>query len=136
MQTCTHAKNRVDTIRADTNITLARVVSAVCGQSARRRLAAVVCGESAPQQLSAMALGSWRRQIPQRDVALAGQFPAHHATRMAGALEWADVLGRQSGDMEQHLQAWRAPMAAQRAQLVGIPGVSAITARDLRAESG
>ena len=38
--------------------------------------------------------------------------------------------------MEQHLQALLAPMASQREQLVGMPGVSAITARDLIAESG
>jgi transposase len=87
VQTRTHAKNRVYKILEDTNITLASVVSEVCGKSARRMLEALVAGERDAAKLSAMALGSVRRQMPQREVALAGQCTAHHATRIAGALE-------------------------------------------------
>jgi transposase len=51
-------------------------------------------------------------------------------------VELVDVLGRQIAAMDQQRQALRAPMASQLAQLVSLPGVSAITARDLRAEMG
>jgi hypothetical protein len=50
-------------------------------------LEALVAGERDTAKLSALALGSVRRKIPQLEVALAGQCTAHHATRIAGALE-------------------------------------------------
>jgi transposase len=136
VQTCTQAKNRVYKILEDTNIKLASVVSDVFGKSARRMLAALVAGDRDPVTLSAMALGSLRRKIPQLEVALAGRFTEHHAKLIAGALELVDVLGRQIGEMDQQLHAWLAPMGPQLEHLVSIPGVSAITARDLIAEIG
>jgi hypothetical protein len=54
----THATNRIDTRREDTNITLASVVSEVCGKSARRMLEALGAGARDPAKLSAMALGT------------------------------------------------------------------------------
>ena len=87
-------------------------------------------------QLVAMALGSVRRKMPQLEVALEGPLTAHHATRIAGALELVDVLGRQLGEMEQQLQALRGPMAPQLEQLDSIPGVNEVTARDILAEMG
>ena len=136
MQTRTQAKNRGYKIWDDTNITLASVGSAVFGKSARRLLAALVAGESDATKLSGMALGSVRRKIPQLEVALAGQCTAHHAPRMAGALEWVDGLGRQMGEMDQQRQGLLGPMAPQLAQLDSLPGVNAITAHDMLAELG
>jgi transposase len=136
VQTRTQAKHRVYKMLEDTKITLARVVSEVLGKRARRMLEALVAGARDAAQLSGMALGSWRRQMPQRAVALAGQLTAHHATLMAGALELVDVLGRQSVDMDQQRQAWLGPMAPQLEQLDSLPGVNAITARAMLAEIG
>jgi transposase len=136
VQTRTQAKNRVDKMLADTNITLARVVSDGFGKSARRLWEALGAGERDAAKLSVMALGSVRRKMPQLAVALAGPCTAHHATRMAGALELVDVLGRQLGDMDQQRQALRGPMAPQLEQLDRLPGVHAITARAMLAELG
>ena len=136
MQTRTHVTNRVYTLLEDTNSTWARVVSDVCGKRARRMLEAFMGGERDPQTLSVLARGSFRRKSPQLDVALAGQCTEHHVRRIAGAVELVDVLGRQSADMDQQLQAFRAPRAPQLAQLVRMPGVRAITARDSLAEMG
>jgi hypothetical protein len=87
------------------------VGSEVLGKRARRLLEALVAGERDAMKLSVIALGSVRRKMPQLAVALAGQCTAHHATLIAGALEWVDVLGRQIGEMDQQLHAWLGPMA-------------------------
>jgi transposase len=58
VQTRTQAKNRVDKMLADPNLTLASVGSEGCGQSARRMLEALVAGARDAAQLSALALGS------------------------------------------------------------------------------
>jgi transposase len=136
VQTRTPAKNRVYKMWEDTNIPLASVGSEVCGQRAWRLVEALVAGERDAVQLAAMALGSVRRKIPQLAVALEGQWTAHPARLIAGALELVDVLGRQSGERDQQLQALLGPLAPQLAQLDSIPGVNAITARDMLAEMG
>jgi transposase len=64
VQTRTHSTNRVDKMLEDTTITLASVVSDVCGVRARRRLDALVGGDREPQQWSVMARGSLRGKIP------------------------------------------------------------------------
>ena len=136
MQTRTHAKNRVDKVLEDTNIKLARVVSDVCGKSARRMLEALMGGERDPQKLSVMALGSLRGKRPQLAVALEGQCTEHHAKRITGALELVDVLGRQSAELDGQLRELLGEMAPQLEQLGSIPGISEITARDILAEIG
>jgi transposase len=136
VQTRTQAKNRVDKSLADTNSKLARVGSEVCGKRARRLLEALVAGERDAAKLAVMALGSVRRKMPPPAVALAGQLTDHHATRMARALEVVDVLGRQIVDMDQQRQAWLGPRAPQLEPLASLPGVNAITARDMLAEIG
>ncbi len=136
VQRRTQAQNRVYKIVADTTITLASVVSEVCGKSARRLLEAWVAGERDAAKLSAMALGSWRRKIPQLAVALAGPCTAHHAKLIAGALELVDVRGRQSVAMDQQLHELLGPMAPHLEQLDSMPGVNEITVRDILAEMG
>jgi hypothetical protein len=95
----------------DTNITRAIVVSDVFGKRGRRMLDALVAGERDPAKLSSRALGTLRRQIPQREVALQGRFAAHHAQLLRGALELVEVLGRQIAEIEQQLQALLRSMA-------------------------
>jgi transposase len=136
VQTRTPAQNRVSKSLADTNIKLASVGSEVCGKRARRMLEALVAGERDAAKLSALALGSVRRKIPPLEVALDGQCTAHHAKRIAGALEVVDVLGRQSVEMAPQLQELLGPMAPQLDQLDSIPGVNESTARDILAELG
>jgi transposase len=136
VQRRTQAKNRVYQMLEDTNIKLASVVSDVFGQSGRRRLDALVAGARDPAKLSARALGTLRRKMPQREVALEGQCPAHHARRIAGALELVDVLGRQIAAMDQQLQELLSEVAPQLEQLDSLPGVNEMTARAIIAEIG
>ena len=76
-------------------------------------LKALVAGERDAATLSARALGSLRRKMPQLAGALEGQFTAHHATLIAGALELVDVLGRQMSEMDQQRPELLSPMAPQ-----------------------
>src|SRR5262245_46937886 len=120
----------------DPNIKWARVVSDGFGKRGRRRLDALVAGARAPHPRSAMALGTWRRKRPPLAGALEGPCTAPHAKRIAGALAWVAVLGRQSAEMAQQLQEVRGPMAPHLEQLASMPGVDEMTARALIAEIG
>jgi len=99
-------------------------------------LEARVAGARDPPKLSARALGTLRRKSPPLEVALEGQLTAHHARRSAGALALVEVLGRQMAEIAQQLPEGLGPMAPPREQRDSMPGVDAMTARDLMAEIG
>lgn len=136
VQTRTQAKNRIQAVLEDTNIKLASVVSDVFGKSGRRMLAALIGGERDPHTLAALALGTLRRKLPQLELALTGQFTAHHARIIQGALELIDLLERQIAELDQQIGECIAPLQPQVAQLDSIPGVNEIAARDILAEIG
>ena len=77
-----------------------------------------------------------KRKRPQLELALTGQFTAHHGTLLAVLLELIEVLDRQIATLEQQIGALVAPLQAQIAQLDSIPGVDIIAARDILAEIG
>ena len=104
VQTRTQAKNRVDKRLEDTNSTLAHVVVGGVWQEGSSEVGGV--GGRRARPAKAFGHGAWdvASAEPQREVALEGQCPGHHAKRMGGALELVDVLRRQSAEIEQHRQ--------------------------------
>jgi transposase len=136
IQARTQAKNRVVKVLEDTNIKLTSVVSDLFGRSGRRMLAALLAEERDPKKLAALALGVLRRKLPQLELALTGQFTAHHAWLIQGALELIDLLDRQLADLDQRIGDLMAPLAPQLEQLTSIPGVEATAARAILAEIG
>jgi transposase len=136
VQTRSQAKNRVHKVLEDTHVKLASVVTDLFGVSGRRMLAAVMAGERDPQALAGLALGRLRRQLPQLEVALTGQFTPHHATIMQASLALVDLLNRQIADLESQIGALVAPLEPQITQLDRIPGVDKTAARDILAEIG
>jgi transposase len=86
VQTRTQAKNRVHKVLEDTNIKLSRVVTDLFGISGRHMLAALIAGERDANTLAALALRKLWRKLPQLELALVGQFTAHHARFIQGAL--------------------------------------------------
>jgi transposase len=130
------ANNRVVKVREDTQIKLTSVVADLFGRSGRRLLAALVAGARDPKTLAALALGVLRRKQPPLELALTGQFTAHHAWLMQGALELIDPLDRQLADLDQHIGELIAPLAPQMEQLTSMPGVEATAARAILAETG
>ena len=74
--------------------------------------------------------------MPALEVALTGQCTAHHGRLMHRELELLELLERQSAELDAQIREATEPCAPQREQLQSLPGVKAITARDLIAEIG
>ena len=136
VQTRTQAKNRVHKVSEDTNVKLSSVVTDLFGKSGRRMLAALIAGERDAHKLAMLALGRLRQKLPQLELALAGQFTAHHGRLIQSALELIDLLDRQIAELDQHIGELVVPLQPQIAQLDSIPGVDVIAARDIIAEIG
>lgn len=136
IQARSQAKNRVHKVLEDTNIKLASVVADLFGVSGRRMLAALIAGERDPQALAALARGRLRRKLVALELALHGQFTAHHARLMALALEVVDLMNRQIAELDQQIEELIAPLSPQIEQLSSIPGVGATAARAILAEIG
>jgi transposase len=136
VQTRTQAKNRVHKVLEDTNIKLSSVVTDLFGTSGRHMLAALIAGERDANTLAALALGRLRRKLPPLELALVGQFTAHHARLIQGALELIDLLDRHIAELAQQIGVLVAPLQTQIAPLDSIPGVDLTAARDILAETG
>jgi transposase len=136
VQTRTQAKNRVHKVLEDTNVKLSSVVTDLFGTSGRRMLAALIAGERDPRPLAALALGRLRQKLPQLELALAGEFTAHHARLIQGALELIELLDRHIAELDQQIGELGQPLQPQITQLDSIPGVDETAARDILAEIG
>jgi transposase len=136
VQSRSQAKNRVHKILEDTNIKLASVVADLFGVSGRRMLAALMAGERDPHVLAAFARGRLRRKLAALELALHGQFTAHHARLIALALEVVDLMNRQIAELDQQIRELIAPLYPQIEQLISIPGVEATAAQMILAEIG
>jgi len=75
----------------DTNLKLGSVVSDLFGVTGRRMLAVLVAGERDPQVLASLALGALKHKRPQLELALTGQFTAHHGTLLGLLLELIEM---------------------------------------------
>ena len=69
-------------------------------------------------------------------MALTGQCTAHHGRLIQGALELMALLERQIADLDEQIRQATEPFAPQLEPLHSIPGIKAITARDIIAEIG
>ncbi len=67
---------------------------------------------------------------------MTGQFTEHHGRLIQGALELMELLERQIADLDEQIRQATEPFASQREQLQSIPGIQAVTARDIIAEIG
>jgi transposase len=136
VQTRTQVQNRISKLLEDTNIKVAHAMSDLFGTSGRRMLKALCAGERHPKKLAALAMGTLRRKMPALEVALTGQFTAHHGRLMQRELELMELLERQIAELDAQIREATEPFAPQLEQLQSLPGVKAITARDIIAEIG
>jgi transposase len=136
VQSRSQAKNRVPKILEETTIKLASVVADLFGVSGRRMLAALIAGERDSHVLATFARGRLRRKRAALELALQGQFTAHHGRLMALALEVIDLMNRQIAELDQQIGELMTPLYPQIEQLISIPGVEATSARMILAEIG
>src|SRR5262249_60362425 len=85
---------------------------------------------------ASVAVASLKHKRPQLELALTGQFTAHHGTLLGVLVEVIEVLDRQIATLDQQIGELMMPLQAQLAQLDSIPGVDIIAARDILAEIG
>lgn len=120
----------------ETNSKVASGVADLFGVRGRRMLAALIAGERTPEVLAHRAVRRWRRPRPPREVALAGQFPAHHAGLIPLSLALIDRRDRQIAPLDQQIGVLMPPCTPQMAQRIRIPGGEAPAARAILAELG
>ena len=115
---------------------MAHARSDLFGTRGRRMLKALCAGERNPHKLAALAMGTLRRKVPELELALTGQFPEHHGRLIQGELALLDLLERQIAALDEQIRQATVPFAPQLEQLQSMPGIHAITARDIIAEIG
>lgn len=68
-----------------------------------------------------------RRKLLQLEVALQGQYTAHHGWLIQSALDLIDLLERQIAELEERIGALAALLKPQTQQLTSIPGVPRVS---------
>ena len=111
-------------------------MSDLCGPCGRRIRKALGTGERHPHPRAALAMGTLRRKLPTRALALTGQCTEHHGRLIQGAWALTDLLERQIAALDEQMRQATDPCAPQREPRHSLPGIKGITARDLIAEMG
>jgi len=132
----TREKQRVEKLLEDTQIKLSAVISDIFGVSGRAMLDALIAGQRDPRTLAQLARASMRAKISVLTEALTGHFRDHHGYLLAMMLARIDALTGQIEELTSRIGEAIAPFAHQVAQLDEIPGIGAIGAQEIIAESG
>jgi transposase len=128
--------HRLRMVWEETHLTGAQAMAALLGPRGRRRRTAGCAGERHPQQRAAFALGPCRRQVPALAGAWTGQCPAPQGRLSHGDLALLALLARQLAALDAQRRPATALLAPPLEPLPSLPGITAITARDLIAERG
>lgn len=136
VQERSQSKNRIHKVLEDTNIKLSTVVSDLLGVTSRRILDALIAGERNPQTLAKLARGSLIKKIPQLELALEGQFTAHHAKIIKISLALIDALNFQIAEIDVEISRLMTPLQKEAELLKSIPGVNETSARVILSEIG
>ena len=141
-----HRKALVGTLAAERNrtlkllesagIKLAGVMSSVFGVSGMLMLRALVEGTAAPGAMADLAKRRLRRKLDRPALALDGPLAEHQRLLLGMHIRRLEEIGRDIAEVEAAISAAMRPSASQRALLVTIPGVDALTAAAIIAEIG
>ncbi|MDA8373432.1 MAG: IS110 family transposase [Actinomycetota bacterium] len=127
---------RLEKVLQDAGIKLTSVASSVWSASSRQIIEAMIAGQRDPAVLAQMAKSSMRRKIPQLEEALYGHFGAHHAFVTRQIIDHIDYLDSAIAALTQEICERLLPFEAAVALVSSIPGISAITAQVIIAETG
>lgn len=136
VQNRTQVQNRISKLLEDPHLKVAHAMSDLFGQRGRRRLKALGESERDPKTLAALTLGTWRRKLPQLELALTGPLTEPHGRLIQGERELMEWLERQIAELDEPIRQATEPFAPPLDLLQSIPGVQAMAARDIIAEMG
>jgi transposase len=128
--------NRIRKLLEGANIKLGSVASDVMGVSGQRMLDALVAGESDAGRLAELAVGQLRKKQAQLEVALDGRVREHHRRLLRLQLANWRFLDRLTEELDVEIDHELEPVRAATALVETIPGISALTARNVVAEIG
>jgi transposase len=129
-------RNRTLQLLEGAGIKLAGVMSDVFGVSGMLMLRALAEGTAAPAAMAELAKRRLRRKRERLALALDGQLAEHQRLLLGMHLRRLDEIARDVAEVEAAIEAAMRPFVAQRARLVTIPGVDALTAAAIIAEIG
>jgi transposase len=127
---------RLEKLLEDAGIKLSAVASGILGVSGRAMLEALIAGDRDPAALADLAKRRLRSKIPALTEALTGRFTEHHAFLARVHL---DLIDRHSAAIDQlttRIEVMIEPFQAFRDLICTIPGISALTADVVIAETG
>jgi transposase len=127
---------RLEKVLQDAGIKLSSVASEVLSKSGRRMLEALIAGQHDPAVLAEMALGKMRIKRAALGEALAGHFGPHHAVAVRQILDHVDFLDASITVISEQVATRMVPHAPAIRLLVGIPGISRLSAEAIIAETG
>jgi transposase len=132
----TREAQRLDKVLQDAGIKLSSVATRILGLSGRAMLDALVAGTRDPDLLADLAKGTLRKKIPQLRDALEGRFGAHHGLLIGQILAKLDFLDEAIANLSTEIDRVIAPLEAEVALLITIPGIERRSAQELIAEIG
>ncbi len=136
-QARTAEKQRVEKLLEDGHLKLSSVISDIHGVSGRDMLDAIAAGQRDPRALAQLARGTMRGKIRRLEEALdCAFFTDDHAAVLAMMLAAIDHYTAQITQLTARIEALAEPYLHQIAQLDAIPGIAALGAQDIIAETG
>lgn len=136
VQTRTAARNRTIKLVEMAGVKLSSVVSDSFGATGRGILDALAKGPLDPLELASKARGTLRKKIPQLEQAVRHPLTDHQRQLLRMHLHAYDTLDAHIAELELWLEQRAHPYALQIELLDQIPGVNAIAAITLLAETG
>ena len=132
----TAEKQRVEKLLEDAQIKLSVVASDIFGVSGRAMLAALIGGQRDPKVLAQLARGVMRGKITALQEAFTGYFTGHHAFLLTKMLARVNAIDADIAALDERIEEMTTPFAAAARRLAEIPGINAVAACAILAETG
>jgi transposase len=127
---------RLEKLLEDAGIKLSSVACDISGVSGRLMLQVLVDGERDPGRLADLAKRRLRSKIPELAEALNGRFGEHHAFLAKIHMDLIDQHTRAIEDLTARIEVVIEPFRGARDLMITIPGISALVADVIIAETG
>ncbi len=136
VDTRTKEKQRLEKVLQDAGIKLSSVASKIMTASGRAMIEALIAGERDTTVLADMSMRKLRNKKAELEEALQGRFDEHHALLASQILAHIDYLDGQIQQVTAAVTARVAPYRAAAELCMTIPGIGAVVADSIVAETG